>query len=47
MRTDENAPEENVEKLRKRANAEQTLEKVRELVSKLKSLIEARSQKKA
>jgi primosomal protein N'' len=47
MRTDENAPEENVEELRKRANAEQDLEKLLELVSKLKSLIEARSQKKA
>lgn len=47
METDENAPEETVEELRKRVDAEQDLEKLLELVSKLKSLIEARrSQKK-
>jgi hypothetical protein len=46
MEADKNALEETVEELRKRAGTEQDLEKVLELVSKLKSLIEAQRSKK-
>jgi hypothetical protein len=46
MEKDKNAPEETVEELCERADAEQDLEKFRELVSKLQSLIEARRSKK-
>jgi len=45
MEKDENAPEETVDELCKRAEAEQDLEKLLELVSRLQSLIEARRSK--
>lgn len=46
MAADENDPGENAEELRKRVKNEEDLEKLLELVNKLKALIEARFQKK-
>jgi hypothetical protein len=46
MEADKNALDETAEELRKRAGTEQDLEKFLELVSKLKSLIEAQRSKK-